>query len=132
LKVSKGTVTSVSGGAIAVGALIFATMSFIAYRKRKVIEKSARRLSSTIVRASMSLRNSIRGIPGVDQTKNGKSKKDDDDKDDPFGIRAARDATNAEVSSSASDIIADNSSRKMIDGNENAPKIYSDKPFNIL
>lgn len=73
-------------------------MSFIAYRKRKVIEKSARRLSSTIIRASVSLRNSIRGIPGVDQTKN---KKDDDDKDDPFGIRASRDASNAEISSSA-------------------------------
>ena len=68
-KITNATVVEVSGGLIAAVASVFAIMSFIAYRKRKVIEKSARRLSETIVRASVNIRNSIRGtksLPGVD------------------------------------------------------------------
>ena len=40
-----GTVIEVSGGAIVLILIGFAIMSYIAYRKRKTIEKGARRLS---------------------------------------------------------------------------------------
>ena len=45
VEVTNANVVEVSGGLIAVGGVVAAIMSFIAYRKRKVIEKSARRLS---------------------------------------------------------------------------------------
>jgi hypothetical protein len=100
VEVTTGTLAGVSGGAIAAGAIGFSIMSFIAWRKRKLIKKSARRLSATILRASVSIRNSIRGsLPGIDQTIKAK--------EDPFGIRAARDATNVEEVSSSSSFVPD-------------------------
>jgi hypothetical protein len=60
-EITTGTLTVTGIVLIVVGVLVFAIMSFIAWRKREAIKKGARRASDYVRRASQKLRASISG-----------------------------------------------------------------------
>jgi type II secretory pathway pseudopilin PulG len=59
--ITTGTLTATGIVLIVIGVLVFAVMSFIAWRKREAIKKGARRASDYVRRASQKLRASISG-----------------------------------------------------------------------